>query len=291
MKNSDFAVFILTYGRPDRVHTYYALRKQGYTGRVYLICSDDDSTLQEYHTRFGKDAEIVVFSKNDYANTFDIGDNFEGQNVVVFARNAAFDIAKKLELQYFLELDDDYVSIRLRVPAHTRLRSTVPSDLDGVFAVYTNFMRMTNAHCIAMAQAGDFIGGMANDFFHQKYVGKKRKIMNSFFNAVNRPYQFFGRINEDVNCYIENGKRGLVFVTHPIGCVYQLMTQQNAGGLTEFYLSAGTYVKSFYTVLYNPSAVMVAKMGETFKRYHHRIKWRNAVPYIIEEKWKKKFHA
>lgn len=37
--------------------------------------------------------EVLVFDKNDYKGTFDIGDNFgtEKDGVVVYARNAVFD--------------------------------------------------------------------------------------------------------------------------------------------------------------------------------------------------------
>lgn len=281
----DFAVLILTYGRADRVHTYQTLRRQGYTGRILLVCSTDDPTLSEYYNRYP--GEVVVFNKDQYAMTFDIGDNFDGQNVVVFARNAAFDIARQYGLKYFLELDDDYNDFRIRYPFGEKLKTVNPPALDRTFDWFIGFLERTPVTSIAMAQSGDYIGGVDNAFFDSGYVGKKRKIMNTFFNRVDRPYQFFGRINEDVNCYIENGKRGVVFMTHPLISVTQLLTQSNAGGLTDIYLTVGTYVKSFYTVLYNPSAVTVQMMICKQPRIHHRIKWRHAVPYIIEEKHRK----
>lgn len=41
----NFAVFILTYGRPEKVLTHRTLRKQGYTGKIFLLCSVDDANL------------------------------------------------------------------------------------------------------------------------------------------------------------------------------------------------------------------------------------------------------
>lgn len=281
----DFAVFILTFGRADRVYTYDTLRRQGYTGRIYLICSDDDASLQSYRDRYG--GEVIVFNKDRYATTFDIGDNFAGQNVVVYARNAAFDIAQTLKLRVFLELDDDYNKIRLRTPLNGELRNAYPMNLDRIFVEFIKFLDTTSVTSIAMAQSGDYIGGIGNPFFSDGYVARKRKVMNSFFNRVDRPYAFYGRINEDVNCYIENGKRGVVFLTHPLISVNQLMTQTNAGGLTDIYLAQGTYVKSFYTVLYNPAAVTVQMMGVSNPRVHHHIQWNNAVPCIIRDEHKK----
>ncbi len=63
--------------------------------------------------------------------------------------------------------------------------------------------------------------------------------------------------------------------------IEQIQTQQNPGGLTEEYISSGTYTKSFYTVMINPSAVKIFLMGISYKRYHHLINWEYAVPKIL----------
>lgn len=285
MTANRFGVLILTYGRADRVHTYETLRKQGYTGPIYLVCSTDDAQVPLYRERYGE--QVVVFSKDAYRDKFDIGDNFAKDNVVVFARNAAFDIAQSLGLDYFLEVDDDYIHFFLRVPSAVKLEGVATRNLDRTFKAFVTFMQNTQVHSIALAQGGDYIGGKDSDFFSTGYVSRKRKIMNCFFNATARPYQFFGRINEDVNCYIQNGKTGMVFLTHPLASANQMLTQTNSGGLTEFYLDTGTYVKSFYTVMYNPSAVSISQMGRYNHRIHHSIAWKHAVPFIIRERYKK----
>ena len=57
----DFAVFILTNGRPDRVVTYDTLKRCGYTGPIYLIVDDLDDLfdreLQNIFNRLRFDAE------------------------------------------------------------------------------------------------------------------------------------------------------------------------------------------------------------------------------------------
>lgn len=79
--------------------------------------------------------------------------------------------------------------------------------------------------------------------------------------------------------------RALKYI-HELG-LDQLETQSNSGGMTELYLDAGTYVKSFYTVMYCPSCVVVSAMGTAHRRLHHHIKWRYAVPKILHESVKK----
>jgi len=101
METHNYAVFILTHGRPDKVMTYRTLRRSGYTGKIYLICDDEDKTLSKYQEKY-KD-EVVVFSKKDYEKKFDIMDNFKGNKVIVYARNACYDIARSLGLDHFFE--------------------------------------------------------------------------------------------------------------------------------------------------------------------------------------------
>lgn len=49
----------------------------------------------------------------------------------------------------------------------------------------------------------------------------------------------------------------------------------------------GTYLKSFYSVMWAPSCVKIGAMGDTHKRIHHSITWDKCAPKILSEKWKK----
>ena len=68
----------------------------------------------------------------------------------------------------------------------------------------------------------------------------------------------------------------------------QTLTQKKTGGNTDAYLQYGTYVKSFYSVMCNPSSVKISMMGETHRRIHHAVDWEHTVPKIISDKYKKK---
>lgn len=61
MTNNDFAAFILTHGRAEKVITYKTLREQGYTGRIVIVIDDEDKQGNLYKEKFG-DA-VQVFSK------------------------------------------------------------------------------------------------------------------------------------------------------------------------------------------------------------------------------------
>ena len=281
----ELAVFILTYGRPNNVKTYKTLNRFGYTGKKYLICSTDDKTLNQYKSQY-KD-EVVVFNKQDVKNTFDIGDNFDDERVVVYARNACFDIAKKLGIKYFLVLDDDYTDFSYRFNNELQYHKGrgYIKNIQEIFNAILNYYKSIPAKSIALSQNGDWIGGENSSW--AKELSLKRKCMNSFFCSTERPFKFIGRINEDVNVYTKLGSVGDLFLTIPNISLKQTDTQSNDGGLTDIYLSQGTYVKSFYSVMFSPSSVKVAMLNTERARLHHRVNWNNAIPKILNEQYKK----
>jgi hypothetical protein len=140
---------------------------------------------------------------------------------------------------------------------------------------------------LAMAQGGDFIGGAGSQL--GTGIVMKRKAMNTLLLSTDRPFQFMGRINEDVNTYVRLGMLGHLFLTVSLVSIEQQGTQSNAGGMSDIYLENGTYIKSFYTILYCPSCVRISKMGVMERRFHHKILWKYAVPKILSEENKKLF--
>lgn len=283
MRN-DFVAFILTHGRAESVITDKSLRKHGYTGPIIYVVDNEDKKMAEYKAKYGND--VVVFNKFEVSKTFDEADNFNDRRAIVYARNACFDIAKKLGYKYFIELDDDYTEFSFVYDKNWKFKQRAIKHLDKVFEAMVCFLENTNSITVAMAQRGDFIGGKLNQIILGEVF--KRKAMNSFVCSIDKPFQFVGRINEDVNTYTSLGSRGKVFFQIPYVALNQKQTQSNKGGMTDIYLDKGTYVKSFYSVMMMPSSVKIAMMGSVSKRIHHSINWNNTVPKIINERLKKK---
>jgi hypothetical protein len=289
MNDQKFAVFILTHGRADSVYTFKTLRQQGYTGKIYLLCDDEDKQITKYKNLYGSDT-VIVFNKQDAIDVTDSGDNFKKRNSVVYARNINFKIAAELGLTHFWQLDDDYT--RFDYSLNEEMQYTTSNNkigkLDDVLEAMVNFIDTTPFHSIAFAQGGDFIGGEGCTLLSRMRKDEiYRKVMNSFLFKIDRPVQFMGRINEDVNMYVEWGRRGILFMTSPQLRLQQVVTQQNSGGLTDIYLELGTYTKSFYTVMYAPSCVKISEVGTTDRRIHHQVMWKYAVPKILDESHRK----
>ena len=284
----DFVAIILTNGRPQNVKTIPTLRKSGYTGRIVLAVDDKDETLPEYIEQFGE--MVHVFSKDDIGRRFDKGDNFGSQKLIIYARNASFDIAEKIGCRYFIQLDDDYTAFQWRFDREKYLTATPRiKSLDAALKAMLKFyISIPACASLAMTQGGDFIGGKYSTLAQKKIL--KRKAMNSFICSTDRRFFFIGQTNEDVNTYTLLGSRGALFFSSNQISLAQLATQSNEGGITEFYAKYGTYVKSFQTVIYQPSSVKVSTMGNTkaSSRIHHKVRWKFTTPQIISETHKKK---
>lgn len=282
MENRQFAVFILTHGRPDNVITVGALRKAGYTGKVYIVIDDEDKTESQYRAIYGDD--VLQFSKTKIAAEFDEADNFNDRRSIFYARNACFDLARQVGCTHFVQLDDDYTSFMYRFNENG-LYGSWKINLDWLFPAMCDYLDATPFSSIAMSQGGDHIGGGVNTY--NRSIGARRKAMNSFVCRTDRQFKFVGRVNEDVNTYTCEQRKGTLFLTLMMPMLTQRRTQSNAGGMTEMYLDSGTYIKSFYSIMFAPSCVKIAAMGVVEKRLHHNVDWDLTAPKIISQDYKK----
>ena len=279
----DFAVFILTHGRANNVITAKTLKQQGYTGKWYIVIDNEDDTEDEYRKIYGD--RVLQFDKLAISKTFDTMDTQKDRRTIVYARNACFELAKQIGVRYFLELDDDYTVFMNRYEENGKSKNYNYKNLDLVFDAMVDFLIDSKADTVAMAQGGDFIAGVNGGAFQK---GILRKAMNTFFCDVEKPFQFLGRINEDVNTYTRLGSTGWLGFTVTSLQMNQKQTQKNKGGMSTVYLDSGTYLKSFYSVMGMPSAVRIQEMGRTQKRIHHAVEWECCVPMILNEQYKKR---
>jgi hypothetical protein len=273
-----FAVFILTHGRADNVITKKTLDNCGYTGKIYYIVDNEDKHIEKYIENFGKD-NVRIFDKKAMADSIDEYNNFDNRSVIIHARNACFDIAKDLGLDYFVQFDDDYTQFKFRFQNTLGYEAKI-KNLNNVFNSFINFLSIRKIKSIAFSQGGDHIGGFSG-------VKLKRKAMNSFICSTKNKFRFIGSINEDVNTYTTLASRGDLFFTFTGIQLDQKSTQTQNSGMTTEYLLSGTYVKSFHSVLSMPSSVKVSMMNTSNPRLHHKVKWKNTTPMIIPEICKK----
>lgn len=282
MENKDFAIFIMVYGRPNKNLTYDTLKKCGYTGKIYLVADNTDDTIEEYKNKYGSD--LLIFDKKQVSKKYDAGDNSGDLRSTMYAANIIFDLAEQKCIEYFYIMCDDYYEFDYMFKDEIK-GMKLCKNIDKIFNLTINFYKSINALSIAFAQTGDFIGGIDNG--KGVYRFSKRKAMNSFLCSTKRRFDFLGRMNEDVTTYVNLGTKGKLFLTIPVFAINQKDTQQVKKGLTEMYVDNGTYVKSMFSVIYNPSCVKASMMNANHKRIHHSISWKNTTPMIIRQVHKK----
>jgi hypothetical protein len=283
-KMNDFAIFILSHGRPNTVFSYKTLRRQGYTGKIYIIIDNADTTANQYYKNYDK--QVIMFNKKEEAKYTDCCDNFNNLKTAMYARNVCYKIAKKLNIRYFCQFDDDYTQMEYKSDNLGNYSSKCIKNLDKIFKIILDFYKSVNIKSIAFAQGGDFLGGSNNSEVLDGYK-PIRKCMNSWICDTERPLLFTGTMNDDVSTYVRYSIKGYIFLTCMLISVIQVATQAGEGGMSDIYKNSGTYVKTFYTVMQAPSCVKIALMGRVNYRIHHKVQWNNTAPKIIREKYKK----
>lgn len=282
MLANDYCVFIPTYKRANNVITYKTLKKEGYTGKIYLVVDDKDPQLDEYKKIYKE--KVLVFSKDEISKRIDVVDNFPEKNSVIYARNKIPELAKEVGVKYYLVLDDDYQYFCYRRCFGKKLLEFRCKNLDDIILACFDYLSKTDLiDCFCFSQNGDFIGG-ADSF---ESIGGKRKIMNSFFCKTDKPFEWKARMNDDVSTNLYNGQRGKLFFTINDVSIRQKETQGQNGGLTDMYLDLGTYIKSFYSVIVSPNCCKISAMGSNDLRIHHKILWNKSCPKLIRERFKK----
>lgn len=212
-------------------------------------------------------------------------DNYKDKRCAVYARNACFDIAKKYNYSYFCQMDDDYTTIPYRFIHNDTLYRSDEVNLDEVFNAYLSFMELNeNIYAVALAEPGDFVGGIGSNLNKKQYL---HKCMGSWMCFIDRPLVFKGTMNDDVNTYSLYGSMGKLFYTFNNIMIDTPATQSVKGGMTDIYLSSGTYRKTFYTVMCCPSFVKVDVFGHAQFRIHHKFNWKHAYPKLISGRYKK----
>lgn len=277
----NFAAFILTHGRPKNVVTYSFLRKHGYTGPIVIFIDNKDKKSNKYIEEYGD--EVYIFDKDKAKRDSEVGNNFNDLRSTTYPRNAMNEAAIKLGYDYYIQLDDDYNDFRYKFDDNLKyVHRKGINNLDKIFDILVSYVDKSPIKTICLAQGGDFFGGEESSLADT--IKAKRKAMNSFVCSVKKPIKFIGQMNEDVNTYIVGGSRGEIYLTTNQVALQQAPTQATSGGMTDIYLDSGTYVKSFYSVMYQPSSVKVSKMSG---RLHHSIDWKRTVPKILRESLKK----
>lgn len=277
---NDFAVFIISHNNPYKCTTYEALRVSGYTGQIYIVVDTFDPSLTQYLDKY---PEVLVFDKTQYFTDIDIGESHNGAHlsVAIYARAAVEDMAKSLNLKYFIVFDDDIVGFRIRYPVNNKLISFPVLNIGSIFESYIELLSTTNIGCLSFANDGSFIGGI--DSFNT--VVDKRVCYTVFIRDVTKPLTWSFTVNEDHISSLRMSPVGYLMFTLPF--VQRTITGMNNrvnDGSATMYSTTTDFQRAFYSTIVRPD---VCKPRYYKNQFVISTDKQNAFPKIISDKYRK----
>ena len=271
MKN---VILIISHKRPQCV-TVAAIKKSGYNGDWYIVADDKDDT--DYEGIYPD--HVIRFSKDDYAKKVDTADNFGKMTTPVYARNACFDIAKRMGYDCFGLFDDDLENFSYRYLDNGVFRGKNVTRLTEIFDTYCEYILDSGFACGGFVSSGRLIGGSSNPLVKKCF----------YFNPTNayiinthvEQFGFIGTLWEDsIYCYLNNMTGRIAAAFMPIVISMVSPGSMEDGGNKELYSSSSAYVAESYGNMVIPS----------FFRWTSNCKghrFSSDLPKIISSRWKK----
>lgn len=253
----NFAVFIITYKRPDKQITYDTLRRCGYSGKIYLVVDDTDPTIQQYIDNYGAD-NIFVFDKNYYINSdrFDNSINDGIYASAVYARRAVEDIVQSMKLPYFAVADDDIVDFVIRYPIDKGLKRYKITDFDVILRGYIEILDCGVA-CVGFGRPNSYFGGAVA--FSAVNLCKRVITTTFFIRNSDVPVNWLSWTMEDDITVLRGSTVGELWLSIPyIQQVNSDITNlQGSGGNVELYQKYSWYYICFTELKYIPSRIQI----------------------------------
>lgn len=277
-----FAVFILTHGRPNNQLTVKSLADVGYSGDLYLVVDDQDTTIDEYIDVWGAD-KIIIFNKDYFIRNTDTGLHTPVPKFAVFARNAIEHIAKEMGYKTFMMLDDDITRFRVRLPDGDSLKSyQIKGQFNSIIENSVDYVLNCDIACLGLGFCNLYIGGVAN---FNKENPRQRLCAEAFIRNTAHPISWRLNMVEDLITSIDAAISGDVwFQFLPIQCEILMSEGAVDGGNSDVYRQLGMYKISFMPVIAYPSSNSV-KYGK--KTWISSTSPDKCIPKIISSRYRK----
>ena len=197
----------------------------------------------------------------------------------VCTRKVVENVMREKGIKYFCVLDDDYTHFMFPN------RKTVTSkSLNKLIDCYCEILKeIPFVSVMSLAQNGETIAGTEEFYIKSKL---KLKAMNYWFCCIDKPVEYAGIMNDDVNAGILLNKKGTFSIQYAGVIIHQ--AQQKSGGMKDIYAeNSAMYQKAMFSVMLAPSFVKLAFLrnyagGQETKRIYHNIQRQYAYPYVVE---------
>lgn len=198
----------------------------------------------------------------------------------VYARNACFEIARKLGIRWMFMCDDDISNFRYRLLRGNKLKGYNIKNIEWLFDEMRNIMEIGNIGIFGFSQAGAFVGGPNKNYLK----GHQRKVAQAMMFDVNNPVYFRGIFYEDMLASLDCGNCGRIAISTMLVLVQSPKQSDNNGGMQKIYEESGTYIPCFFVVMAYPG---IAKIDVKGHKFILKMNNKAFAPMIISERWRK----
>lgn len=279
----NFAVFITTHERADRVLTYDALRHSGYTGTIYLVVDDEDTQIDDYLGTYRE--EVLIFSKQKYMNMCDTIIPTTQKASVTYPRLFVEDVAKDYRLDAFMVIDDDMPTFRYRWVDGDVVRSmSMKSGMNEVLEMYAQYIIDNDIAVTSFVHTMFYVAGTKN---LNKRITEQRELNGVFIRNTKFDVDWTGVMRQDMITNLLTSRRGYIWWALPF-VVFETMPMNevgvNEGGMKSTYDAISHYNRAFLGVIAVPSCL---KIGCANGRIKIACDWNNGCAKIISGRYKK----
>ena len=274
-------IYIISKGRPECL-TARTLTELNYPGEWFIVCGNNDETLDIYKKRWGED-RVIVFDWYEEIKETDTLDNFGFDRMpsgAVPVRNAVIRISRERGEKRHWQLEDDYRSFRLTdIDLVHKSKIEDGAKLQWWMCRIAKFAEQCN-----IPNCGFSLGTLES--VPENALKPGTRVFNTHNqSSTGLATRWRGRLNDDLINAIETHRLGQkTEYTFKFMCLEMPPSQQEEGGLSDIYKTEGTVRKSAYPILLAPNATrLVIKFG----RYHHRVDWNKIRSKVISDKWRK----
>ncbi len=264
----DYAVFIISHGRPNEQKTYNFLNSKN-VPNLFIVCDDVDSSLEEYKKNYGE--KVLVFHKQKYMDELDAFYNDPTPSRCTYARNASTDFGVSMGYRFFAILDDDMSSVRIRTEEMERS----VDDIDGAFQAVFRFIRDAGLYMYMGAISSSFFGGFKHELLYSGGC--------AFFCDATKRVTWLSQYYEDMvtpNAYNRVGK--IICSTRHLH--FNFITDGSNSGGIDYEGQRQRYNFSLGSLIGSPAELKIIYRGPT-DLVTQRPK--NTHPMILDEKWRK----
>jgi hypothetical protein len=275
-------IFIPSYHRPNNIKTAkYFIEKKGYNAKnIHVVIDDATDDIEQYTEeceRLG--CNLHIFNMKESIKTYDYVHRVsELRRSAGQCRNMFFDIAKQLNINFYIVIDDDTKKYEIK-PFAIYMRMAILEDFELVFEGVKEFMQRQKIGVFALSQTGDMFSVPDNRMF-------RKKVMNTTF--YNTKYIYKGEksaLDSDTSQFANIMNEG--YFTGSVATGLALNPESSAtqkGGLTPTYNENRLLSKALVIPIQFPSLCHAERQKKNGNRLHHRIKYKNLFPCIIKGK-------